>query len=439
MFWQIELAELMRILAIISIAAGLAALFRRRETAFLGAARWALLALIVSMAALHCGVYLAARLGFAIPARNVELFSSATLLVIAIGQSWFLLHVRARIARALGPALQKRFNCADAEFFESRRSLELAGEIAHVGYWRYHLPDKRLIWSDEIFRIHGVAKRGFTPDIFAAIHAFHEDDRDMVASAFWGAVRKKQNFDFCARLVRATGDIRHVRSRGVAQLDEHGAVVSIFSAVIDITEQKQVEDALLNANLLAERMNQDLQAMALVDSLTGLPNRRHFDSAIEAEQKRASRERAELSLIMIDLDHFKGYNDLFGHLAGDDCLRQVAGAIRGVLLRPGDLVARYGGEEMVVLLPGTDLAGAAVVASIIADAVRGLRLDHPATPAEIVTISCGVAVFDPVADADQPLLLVQRADRALYQAKLQGRNRVVCHAENHSAEASGSF
>jgi diguanylate cyclase (GGDEF)-like protein/PAS domain S-box-containing protein len=426
MIWQIELAELLRILAIICVAAGLAALFRRRETAFIGAARWALLGLFACLAVVHCGFYLAQQQGFAISARNAELFSSGSLLLLALGQSWFLLHVRARMIRAMGPALQRRFSAADAEFFEARRSLELAEEIAHVGYWRYDLPQNRLVWSDEIFRMHGVSKRDYTPNLYTAIHAFHEEDRELASRAFWDAARRGEKFDFRARLVRAGGDIRYVRSRGVAQLDERGNVASVFCAVIDITEQKQVEDALLSANLLAEQVNRDLQAMALVDALTGLPNRRHFDAAFEAEQKRASREQAELGLIMIDLDHFKGYNDLFGHPAGDECLRRVAGAIRGMLMRPGDLVARYGGEELVVLLPGTDLAGAAVVATVIADAVRDLRLDHPATPAEIVTISCGVAVFDPRLEPGEQLTLIERADRALYEAKQTGRNRVVC-------------
>jgi diguanylate cyclase (GGDEF)-like protein len=436
MIWQIELAEVMRIAAIICIAAGLAALFRRRETAFIGGARWMLLGFFALLTVAHCGFFLAALDGLKMPAGGVALFSAASVLLIALGQSWFLLHVRARMIRAMGPSLLRRFSAADAEFFQTRRSLELAEEIAHVGYWRYDLAARRLVWSDEIFRIHGVSKATYRPTLEAAIGAYHEADRELTSRAFWDAALHKKNFDVCARLVSgAKAEIRYVRSRGVPQLDEHGAVASVFCAVIDITEQKQVEDALLNANLLAEQMNRDLRAMALVDSLTGLPNRRHFDAAIEAEQKRASREQATLGLIMIDLDHFKGYNDLYGHPAGDECLRQVAAAIRGMLMRPGDLVARYGGEELVVLLPGTDLAGAAVVAGVIADAVRALRLEHPATPAEIVTISCGVAVFDPRAEAGAPTL-IERADRSLYRAKLGGRNRVVCEALPATAEAA---
>ncbi len=191
---------------------------------------------------------------------------------------------------------------------------------------------------------------------------------------------------------------------------------------------------MLKAKMIAEKTNEALKAIALLDSLTGLPNRRHFDAALEVEFKRAIRDTATLGVIMIDLDHFKGFNDLYGHPAGDDCLRRVACAIRSVLLRPGDLVARYGGEEMIVLLPGTDEDGAGVVASVLAEAVRALALEHRGTPVRIVTISCGVAVFDPLRGACQPLTLVERADRALYEAKLTGRNRVVRHIASDAAD-----
>jgi diguanylate cyclase (GGDEF)-like protein/PAS domain S-box-containing protein len=428
MTWQTGLAELMRILAMLCIGAGMANLFHCRETVFIGPARWLVLGILAAFLMLHCGIFLAWLAGFALAPGPADLLSGASILVIGISQGWFLLHVKARMRRAMGPSLKRRFDSADAALFEAKSSLELAEEIAHVGYWRYDLNGKRLSWSDEIYRIHGVTKRDFTPSLEAAISAYHKDDQAAFARAFWNAVFCKTSFDISARLIRAGGEVRHVRSRGVAQVDADGDVSSVFSVCIDITEQQQIEAALRRANALAEKANQVLHAMALVDSLTALPNRRQFGAALVAECRRAARAGTRLGMIMIDLDHFKGYNDLFGHPAGDDCLRNVASAIRGALLRPGDFAARYGGEELAVLLPATDFTGAEMVAGQIAQAVRALRLPHPATPAGIVTVSCGVAVYDPETDAHDPVKLVSRADQALYRAKLGGRNRIVCES-----------
>jgi len=428
MTWQTGLAEAMRLLATLSVGAGLAHLFRSPETAFIGGARWMILGILAGFALLHLGAILATLAGYTIPPPQAELFSSGFFLIFALCVFAFLLHVNARIRRAMGPSLKRRFNQADVALFEAKSSLDLAEEIAHVGYWRYDMGAKRLSWSDEIYRIHGVTKQGFTPNLEAAINAYHEEDREAFARAFWKAALEKTSFDLTARIIRAGGEIRYVRSRGVAQVDGGGDVLSLFSVCIDITEQKQTEAALIRANALAEKANQLLQAMALVDSLTGLPNRRQFDAALQAESRRAASGGTILGAIMIDLDHFKGYNDLFGHPAGDECLRIVAAAIRGALPRPADFVARYGGEEIVVLLPATDLAGAEMVAEQIVVSVRGLNLPHPATPAGTVTVSCGVAAFEPETDAQDPLMLVRRADQALYRAKLAGRNRVECQA-----------
>jgi len=434
MAWQIEVAELMRVCAILCVVGGMLNLFRCRETAFIGTARWLAVGVIAAFVPLHGGLYIASVDGVNLPPKRAELISACSVLVIALSQCWFLLHVKSRMRRAMGPAMRRRFNREDQRLFETKRSLELVEEIAHVGYWRYDLANQRLTWSDEIYRIHGVEKPGYTPSLDAAIHAYHKDDQEIFVRAFWDAALHKTSFDISARLVRAGGEVRHVRSCGVAELDDEGDVMSVFSAFIDITEQKCAEDALLKAKMIAEKTNEALKAIALLDSLTGLPNRRHFDAALEVEFKRAIRDSAMLGVIMIDLDHFKGFNDLYGHPAGDDCLRRVACAIRSVLLRPGDLVARYGGEEMIVLLPGTDEDGAGVVASVLAEAVRALALEHRGTPARIVTISCGVAVFDPLRGACQPLTLVERADRALYEAKLTGRNRVVRHIASDAAD-----
>ena len=433
MTWQIALSEAMRLLATVGVGAGLASLFRCRETVFVGLARWIILGILAAFAVLHFFAFLAVLAGVSIQAPRAELFSSACFLIFGCCVFWFLLHVKSRIRRAMGPSLKRRFNRADTVLFEAKSSLELAEEIAHVGYWRYDMGAKRLTWSDEIYRIHGVTRHGFTPSLDAAINAYHQDDRSQFASAFWNAALEKTSFDISGRIVRAGGEIRYVRSRGIAQVDAEGDVLSVFSVCMDITEQKQTEAALIHANAQAEKANQLLQAMALVDSLTGLPNRRQFDAALQAESRRAACGGTRLGVIMIDLDHFKGYNDLFGHLAGDECLRIVAAAIRGALPRPADFAARYGGEEIVVLLPATDLASAEMVAGEIAASVRALNLPHPATPAGMVTISCGVAVSDPATDSGDPLTLVRQADQALYRAKLAGRNRVERQAAFVSA------
>ncbi len=160
-----------------------------------------------------------------------------------------------------------------------------------------------------------------------------------------------------------------------------------------------------------------LRELAFVDGLTGVHNRRHFDERFIAEARRAQRTRSAMAVVLADVDHFKRYNDALGHLAGDDCLRRVAGALRACLRRPTDLLARYGGEEFVCLLPDTDLAGAIGVAQLMEDTVRNLSLPHPGVEG-CVTISLGVAA------SNQGQGLVEAADKALYLAKAAGRGRV---------------
>lgn len=167
-----------------------------------------------------------------------------------------------------------------------------------------------------------------------------------------------------------------------------------------------------------------VQALSLQDGLTGLPNRRRFDSFIASEWRRGLREKAPVSLLLIDIDHFKLFNDHYGHTVGDECLQSVAGAIDGVARRPADLPARYGGEEFAVVLGGTDAPAARLLAEEARDAVAQLRVPHDASPtAPVVTVSVGVATLVPEVDADVDTLLVA-ADEALYAAKRGGRNRV---------------
>ncbi len=167
-----------------------------------------------------------------------------------------------------------------------------------------------------------------------------------------------------------------------------------------------------------------LEKLALMDGLTGIANRRSFDQALELEWKRAARSGREISVIMLDIDHFKPYNDNYGHGAGDDCLQRVAKALRSALHRPSDLIARYGGEEFVALLPETDSQGTAGMAETLRLAVANLTLPHAYSPiADHVTVSVGHVTRQAVPD-QSPQDVLKAADQALYKAKEAGRNRV---------------
>jgi len=182
--------------------------------------------------------------------------------------------------------------------------------------------------------------------------------------------------------------------------------------------------------LVAERtqtlaqVNHRLELLSNTDGLTGIANRRHFDDALAREWARAQRGAAPLALILLDVDVFKHFNDHYGHLAGDACLRTLATTLAQVgARREGELAARFGGEEFVVLLPGADLAAAAEVAHHVQAAIQQLALPHEGAPHGIVTVSFGVASLQPQRD-QLPEELVRRADRAMYRAKQGGRNRI---------------
>jgi diguanylate cyclase (GGDEF)-like protein/PAS domain S-box-containing protein len=199
----------------------------------------------------------------------------------------------------------------------------------------------------------------------------------------------------------------------------------------DITERKQTEVELHRARIELQQANEKLLEQARTDALTGISNRRHFDEALDLEIRRAGRAvDAPLSLILCDIDHFKLYNDVYGHVAGDECLHKVAAVIRSVFKRVGDLVARYGGEEFAVIMPATNAENAAVVAERMRLAIWERSMPHTGSRvADRVTLSIGVATLrsGEVMEAKQ---FAMRADEALYMAKANGRNRVEQHFED---------
>lgn len=184
-----------------------------------------------------------------------------------------------------------------------------------------------------------------------------------------------------------------------------------------------------------ETANQELQRLATLDGLTQLANRRRFDEYLESEWRRLIREQAPLSLILCDIDFFKVYNDAYGHLAGDECLRRVAQVLKQAGKRSTDLIARYGGEEFAVILPNTPAIGAVQVAEEIRTGVLALKIPQgnrienaiaPLLPSRYVTLSLGVASTIPKIEASAKTL-IEAADKALYQAKQQGRDRIVLY------------
>ena len=234
-------------------------------------------------------------------------------------------------------------------------------------------------------------------------------------------------YEVCAAL-RAADELRDIPVIFVTALtnpeDETRALEA--GAVDFITKpfNLAVVRARVRTHLTLKRQSDAMRELTLTDALTGVANRRSFNDALDNEWRRCARAQAPLSVIMIDIDHFKLYNDAYGHQAGDICLRQVANAMVLCAGRTPDLLARYGGEEFVILLPQAGEQGAETVAQRILAAVRELAIPHRmSSAADCVTVSLGIATIIPTegnCDADA---LVRAADGALYQAKKEGRNR----------------
>lgn len=278
----------------------------------------------------------------------------------------------------------------------------------------------RIIYVNEAFTIstgyYLDEVRGKNPSILQS--GRHDGD---FYKTMWCSVRQNGQWQGEIWNRRKDGEIFVEWANITALLDEDGQV-SHYSAVFsDITERKSVE-----FKLRAE--NRQLQQLSVIDPLTGVANRRAFDEALNKEWKRCLLYQTSLSLLFIDIDFFKSYNDSYGHQQGDEALRMVAGALKGALKRPADFLARYGGEEFSVILPGLDLSDAVATAQTLREAVSALKTPHKgSTVSPFLSISIGCSSVMPSADGSA-LELVESADKALYGAKERGRNRVQIRA-----------
>ncbi len=220
-------------------------------------------------------------------------------------------------------------------------------------------------------------------------------------------------------LVQRERSLRQARAALARSLAQTQAAEQALKAMV------RERDQLARAQHMASAEHEKLARQSATDGLTGITNRRHFDEILGVEWLRAARSGSSLALLIVDIDHFKRFNDHYGHVAGDECLRRVAQLLQGCVRRAGEIVARYGGEEFVILLPGAGGAQAEDLAQRCLKAIAGVALPHVSSPtADHVTFSIGIAQAVPDATRD-PTSLVNAADAAMYRAKMAGRARYV--------------
>lgn len=318
----------------------------------------------------------------------------------------------------------RRMKDAEEALRKSERSLTLAQAIAHLGHWEWDVNSEDVRWSEEAYRIFGYAPHAVLPSRDTFFQVIHPDDRVLVESHIRQA-RLEGRFDIEYRIVLPGGAIRVVRSVGEVVYIGADRQPRIIGTVQDLTPQEHIE-VLGVVQDITERKELEwrLEQEARTDPLTGCANRRHFLQQAEQEVARVRRYGGALSVLMLDLDHFKRVNDHYGHHAGDATLRMLV-EICKANLREEDLVGRLGGEEFAVMLPETAAERAVDAAERLRQAVAGGAVPVNDAPSLHVTASIGVATLEAAESVDG---LLGRADRALYQAKNAGRNRVVAYS-----------
>lgn len=306
-----------------------------------------------------------------------------------------------------------------AELSESKERFDLVVQSLQVGAWdRWLDRDDRRWWSPRFYELIGYSEQELPASDESLQRIIHPEDRDR---AFNEAARQLDEcgiMDVNFRLMTKHRGYRWFNSVSKALRDENGRTLRLAGAIADIHDRKVAEDGLHAAK-------HELTRMAYRDPLTDLHNRRYFNEQFSRELDRARRNQHPLSVLLLDLDHFKAYNDHYGHTAGDTCLVEVARRMISSVYRPTDTVARLGGEEFAVLLADTERGGAEQVAQRIRHALHESPMLHEKSPLGRVTASIGIATLDSAEQVTSVELMLGEADQALYRVKDQGRDGIL--------------
>jgi len=265
---------------------------------------------------------------------------------------------------------------------------------------------------------------GWTPESWVSVEDWsarmHPDDREWVVNYCVAQSQAGADHEADYRAMTKDGEYLWIRDVVHVVRNENGDVDSLVGFMFDISERKKTEHQLLD-------LQKELEDLSFKDGLTGVANRRMFDSVLEVEWANAKRNQQPLSLILLDIDYFKQYNDSYGHIQGDDFLKRVAKTLSSSATRSKDFIARFGGEEFVLVLPETDEKAAKKVAERCRKLIFKEQIPHDSSlVSHVLTISIGVASMTP-SHQDEALAFVEEVDRRLYLAKESGRNRIVCN------------
>ena len=246
----------------------------------------------------------------------------------------------------------------------------------------------------------------------------HPDDRERVVNFCVAQSQAGTDHEADYRALTREGGYVWIRDVVHVVRNEAGEVDSLVGFMFDISERKKTEEELAV-------LQKELEELSFKDGLTGVANRRMFDSILDVEWTRARRNNHSLALVMLDIDYFKQYNDRYGHIQGDDCLKRVARALSSAATRSRDFFARFGGEEFVLVLPETDEKAALKIAERCRNLIFKEQIPHEHSPVgQLLTVSIGVGALVPTHE-DEPLRFVDGVDKQLYRAKQQGRNCIV--------------